>query len=28
MKITDEFTVSVSIEQAWRVLTDLEGIAP
>jgi carbon monoxide dehydrogenase subunit G len=28
MKITDEFTVSVPIELAWRVLTDLEGIAP
>ena len=28
MKITDEFTVSVPVEQAWRVLTDLEGIAP
>jgi len=28
MKITDEFTVSVPVEQAWRVLTDLESIAP
>ncbi|MFC5262062.1 SRPBCC family protein [Kribbella qitaiheensis] len=28
MKITDEFTVSVPVEQAWQVLTDLEGIAP
>ncbi|TCM44869.1 SRPBCC family protein [Kribbella sp. VKM Ac-2568] len=28
MKVTDEFTVSVPVEQAWRVLTDLEGIAP
>lgn len=28
MKIDNEFTVSVPIEQAWQVLTDLEGIAP
>jgi carbon monoxide dehydrogenase subunit G len=28
MKITDEFSVSVPVEQAWQVLTDLEGIAP
>lgn len=28
MKIDNEFTVSVPIEQAWVVLTDLEGIAP
>jgi carbon monoxide dehydrogenase subunit G len=28
MKIDNEFTVSVPIEQAWEVLTDLEGIAP
>jgi uncharacterized protein len=28
MKITDEFTVSVPIEQARRVLTDPAGIAP
>ncbi|MBO0789144.1 MAG: SRPBCC family protein, partial [Actinobacteria bacterium] len=28
MQIDNEFTVSVPIEQAWRVLTDLEGIAP
>jgi uncharacterized protein len=27
MKITDEFTVSVPVEHAWQVLTDLEGIA-
>jgi carbon monoxide dehydrogenase subunit G len=28
MKIANEFTVHVPIDQAWRVLTDLEGIAP
>jgi carbon monoxide dehydrogenase subunit G len=28
MKIDNEFTVSAPIEQAWAVLTDLEGIAP
>ncbi|MGJ6967280.1 SRPBCC domain-containing protein [Streptosporangium sp. G11] len=28
MKIDNEFTVSVPIDQAWAVLTDLEGIAP
>jgi len=28
MKITNEFTVHTSIEHAWQVLTDLEGIAP
>ncbi|SNS35438.1 hypothetical protein SAMN05216276_100848 [Streptosporangium subroseum] len=28
MKIDNEFTVSVPIDQAWTVLTDLEGIAP
>ncbi|MEU4224994.1 SRPBCC family protein [Nonomuraea sp. NPDC026600] len=28
MKIDNEFTVSVTIERAWEVLTDLEGIAP
>ncbi|MET7709928.1 SRPBCC domain-containing protein [Micromonospora sp. NPDC005413] len=28
MKITNEFTVTVPIERAWAVLTDLEGIAP
>jgi len=28
MKIANEFTVHVPIEVAWRVLTDLEGIAP
>jgi carbon monoxide dehydrogenase subunit G len=28
MKIANEFTVHVPIEQAWKVLTDLEGIAP
>ena len=28
MKIDNEFTVSVPVEQAWGVLTDLEGIAP
>lgn len=28
MKTTDEFTVSVPIEQAWRVLTDLAAVAP
>ena len=28
MKIENEFTVSVPIERAWEVLTDLEGIAP
>jgi carbon monoxide dehydrogenase subunit G len=28
MKIDNDFTVSAPIEQAWAVLTDLEGIAP
>ena len=28
MKIDNEFTVSVAIERAWEVLTDLAGIAP
>jgi uncharacterized protein len=28
MKIDNEFTVGVPIDRAWRVLTDLEGIAP
>lgn len=28
MKIDKQFTVSVPIERAWSVLTDLEGIAP
>ncbi|QKT12286.1 SRPBCC family protein [Rhodococcus sp. W8901] len=28
MKIADEFTVDAPIDQAWEVLTDLEGIAP
>ncbi|GAA3845729.1 SRPBCC family protein [Sphaerisporangium flaviroseum] len=28
MKIDTEFTVSVPIDRAWEVLTDLEGIAP
>ncbi len=28
MKIENEFTVSVPLERAWEVLTDLEGIAP
>ena len=28
MKIENEFTVSVPIERAWDVLTDLAGIAP
>jgi carbon monoxide dehydrogenase subunit G len=28
MKIENEFTVSVPIEQAWAVLTDLAGVAP
>jgi carbon monoxide dehydrogenase subunit G len=28
MKITEEFTVSVPVEEAWQVLTDLAGIAP
>ncbi|WP_433533199.1 SRPBCC family protein [Micromonospora sp. CA-263727] len=28
MKITNEFSVSIPIERAWTVLTDLEGIAP
>ncbi|GIE99349.1 SRPBCC family protein [Paractinoplanes rishiriensis] len=28
MKIVNEFTVKTPIENAWRVLTDLEGIAP
>ncbi|RAO24071.1 Actin cytoskeleton-regulatory complex protein PA N1 [Micromonospora noduli] len=28
MKITNEFAVTVPIEQAWAALTDLEGLAP
>ncbi|BEL08177.1 hypothetical protein Q0Z83_063680 [Actinoplanes sichuanensis] len=28
MKITNEFTVQIPVDQAWKVLTDLEGIAP
>ncbi len=28
MRIDNEFTVSVPVEEAWKVLTDLEGIAP
>ena len=28
MRITNEFTVHTPIDRAWRVLTDLEGIAP
>jgi uncharacterized protein len=28
VKIENEFTVSVPVERAWEVLTDLEGIAP
>lgn len=28
MKIEHEFTVSATPEEAWKVLTDLEGIAP
>jgi carbon monoxide dehydrogenase subunit G len=28
MKLANEFTVHVPIDVAWRVLTDLEGIAP
>src|SRR5882724_141059 len=28
MKIANEFTVHTPIDRAWRVLTDLEGIAP
>jgi carbon monoxide dehydrogenase subunit G len=28
MKISDEFTVSVPVQRAWEVLTDLAGIAP
>ncbi|WP_433650363.1 SRPBCC family protein [Micromonospora zamorensis] len=28
MKITNEFAVAVPIDEAWTVLTDLEGIAP
>ncbi len=28
MQIDDEFTVSVPIQRAWEVLTDLAGIAP
>jgi uncharacterized protein len=28
MKIDKQFTVSVPIDRAWEVLTDLEGIAP
>lgn len=28
MKIANEFTVSAPVEQAWRVLTDLEQVVP
>jgi Carbon monoxide dehydrogenase subunit G (CoxG) len=28
MKINNEFTVSVPLDEAWEVLTDLAGIAP
>ncbi|GAB6903633.1 SRPBCC family protein [Kineosporia succinea] len=28
MRIDHEFTVSTGVDEAWRVLTDLEGIAP
>lgn len=28
MKITNEFTVQIPIDEAWKVFTDLEGIAP
>ncbi|MGH9064461.1 MAG: SRPBCC family protein, partial [Acidimicrobiales bacterium] len=28
MELTNEFTVSVPVEQAWAVLTDVERIAP
>ncbi|MEU4692587.1 SRPBCC domain-containing protein [Actinoplanes sp. NPDC023714] len=28
MKITNEFVVHTPIDRAWRVLTDLEGVAP
>jgi|GEM_PF-132464 len=28
MELTNEFTVDVPVEEAWRVLTDLERIAP
>ncbi|MEU8664618.1 SRPBCC family protein, partial [Actinoplanes philippinensis] len=28
MKITNEFTVPIPIDQAWKLLTDLEAIAP
>jgi len=28
MELTNEFTVGVAVERAWRVLTDVEGIAP
>ena len=28
MKITNEFTVHTPIEEAWKLLTDLEAIAP
>ncbi|WP_433795081.1 SRPBCC family protein [Actinoplanes sp. CA-252034] len=28
MKITNEFTVQIPVDEAWKVLTDLEGIAP
>ncbi len=28
MKIDNEFTVSVPVDEAWKVLTDLEGVAP
>jgi carbon monoxide dehydrogenase subunit G len=28
MKITNEFTVHTPVDRAWKVLTDVEGIAP
>ncbi|SDT49291.1 SRPBCC family protein [Actinoplanes derwentensis] len=28
MKITNEFTVQIPIDEAWKVFTDLEGLAP
>ena len=28
MELTNDFTVDVSVDEAWEVLTDLERIAP
>jgi len=28
MELTNEFTVGVPVARAWKVLTDVEGIAP